>query len=568
MTFFIKQLCFLLTITIWLFSCSGGGLDSETNEPRPSVIVNAGADKSVDENTTVTLSADAVGQTAVLIYSWRVSPNLSILQGSANEAFATFVAPTTTKTVEYTFTLEVSDEAGNKGSDTVIYTILPMNLSPTALIEASQFSGMPTNQYPAGVQVILAGNESFDPDENGINQAVVQYQWQQTSGAEVLEGISTDGDSLAFITPVLETSNSLSFSLTVTDAEGAQSSQTITLNVQSASDTLPIVNAGLDHQVLSGESIILNGLASTSVEAAKPLTYRWLTDSELKPTIDDINQLATFAVAPKVTSSQTMTFSLEVKDAAGNIVLDSINVNVRPMLIRPLNDTGVIQQATLNQNLSIHQSDYPGQDGQRGQDIIAANGLLEKAGQGEQGFDFTRLDAVGDEVDDTALAWSCVRDNVSGLIWEVKQPAASSNLHSSSHTYTWYLAEQEGDPTGTQSSSLTQCSLTECNTSAYVEAVNAEGLCNFHDWRIPSHQELLSIVHFGRNEAPMVDPVYFPNTTESLGDPVWYWVNQSSADGTPDELSRTAWALDFASGNDNFLLKSTPSHIRLVRAGR
>lgn len=551
-----------------LTACSGGSLDSDTNNSSPKVLVNVGADKSVDENSTVMLSAEAVGQTTVLTYAWRVTPNLSITQDDVNAAAATFVAPTTTKNVAYTFTLEVTDEDGNKGSDSLVYTILPVNIAPIAMIEASQVKNMPLNQYPAGVAVILDGSMSYDPDGSGSLQSVSQYLWQQTAGADVLQGISTDGDSLAFTTPVLDDNTSLTFSLTVTDAEGASAQQTITLNIQSASYTLPIVDAGLDHQVLSGETIILNGTASTSVDAAKPLTYRWLTDSELNPTIDDIQQLTTYAIAPSVETAQTMTFSLEVTDASGNVVVDAINVGVKPMLIRPLNDTGVSQQATDIQNRLTHQSAYPGQDGQRGQDIMAQVGSLEKAGQGSQGFDFTRLDAVGDEVDDTTLDWSCVRDNVTGLIWEVKLPFSDVSLHSSAHTYTWYLAELEQDPTGTQTSASASCSLTECNTTTFVTAVNEEGLCNYHDWRIPSHQELLSIVHFGRSSAPMIDVGHFPNTTENLGDPVWYWTNQSSADGTAEEVSRTAWAFDFTTGNDNFLLKSSGVHIRLVRAGR
>jgi len=157
---------------------------------------------------------------------------------------------------------------------------------------------------------------------------------------------------------------------------------------------------------------------------------------------------------------------------------------------------------------------------------------------------------------------------VTGLIWEVKTPASDLGLHSRAHTYSWYLSEVEDDPTGTQTSTTASCSLTECNTTNFVEAVNNQGLCNFNDWRMPSHQELLSLVHFGRATGPMLDDFYFPNTVASASGAVWYWTNQSSADGAAGEQSSTAWAVDFNSGNDNFLAKSTPVNIRLVRAGR
>ena len=565
-----QKQCFALLILLIasLSACSGGSLDSDTNSPAPKVIVNAGANKTVDENTTVELNAEAVGQSTELTYKWRVSPNLNIVHEDTKKAEASFIAPTTVSILTYIFTLEVTDTQGNKGSDTVEYQVLPVNLAPVSRITALQFSGLAQNQFPAGVQVTLDGSSSNDPDTTNASQSISAYKWQQTAGEAVLNGISTEGSSLTFTTPILDEDNSLSFSLTVTDEEGAQTTETINLAVQSASHTLPIIDAGVDHQLRSGEIIILSGIASSTVPAANPLQYRWLNDSNLSPLIADASQAQTHAIAPKVNTAQTLTFTFEVSDAFGNKVEDALNVSIRPQFARPINDTGVVQQATDSSVTNSQQNAYPGQDGQRGQDIMALNGLWVKAGRGEQGFDFTRLDKIGDEVDDTATAWSCVRDNVTGLIWEVKLASANTTLQSSVHSYTWYAAENEGDPSGTQTSSLATCSLTECNTTAYVAAVNELGLCNFNDWRLPSHQELLSLVHFGHDAAPMIDAHYFPHTTVNLPSPTWYWTSQSSADGTTGEISRTAWAVDFASGNDNFLTKSTPVRIRLVRAGR
>lgn len=569
--YIVLRLLILSVLSMGLVACGGGSLNSQTSTPNAKVIVNAGSNQAVNENTEVTLSAEALGQSALLTYVWRVSPSLSLTQAGANSATATFVAPSTTTILTYVFTLEVTDTEGNKGSDSVEYQILPVNTAPVAEIIADQISGLALNQFPAGVEVILDGSGSFDEDAADGNQSVSQFKWQQTAGEAVLSGISTDGDSLAFTSPVLVDNNELAFTLTVTDEEGAQASSSIILSILSSSNTLPLVNAGKDHQVSSGESILLTGEASTSVAAARPLLYQWLNDSELNPQIADAKQLKTYAIAPKVSSVQTMTFTLAVTDAAGNVVEDAINVVIKPLLIRPLNDTGILLQASNTTNTtttSQHQDDFPGQDGQRGQDIIAANGLLEKAGRGDVGFDFTRLDNIGDEVDDSEQTWSCIRDNVTGLIWEVKSAATETDLHSSAYSYSWYLSEVDDEFSGDQSGSLATCSLTECNTSAYVAAVNNAGLCNFNDWRLPSHQELLSLVHFGRQSGPMIDPQYFPFTADLLTSPAWYWTNQSSADGADSDISRTAWAVDFNSGNDNFLMKSSAAYIRLVRAGR
>ncbi|MFT6990607.1 MAG: hypothetical protein ACJASL_002586 [Paraglaciecola sp.] len=558
----------LLVFAAFLVGCSGSSLDSDTDTPTPNVLVNAGADQSVDEQSTVTLSAQASGQSEALSYAWRASPDIIITQDDVNLGTATFTAPVATDVLSYTFTVVVTDTDGNTGSDSVLYQINPVNVSPSAFIQVSQFEALSANQFPAGYEVILDATTSSDSDSTNEDNPIAAYLWQQTAGEPVLNGISLQGDSLAFITPILTDANSVSISLTVTDQEGAEDIETVTLNIQSSADTLPQIDAGKSHQVFTGESINLNGNASTSVAASAPLAFTWLNDSEKDPQIDNLNALKTVAIAPAVTNTETVTFTLRVEDAQGNSVDDSLTVTIKPLPIQPLNDTGVILQATDSQILSGYQADYPGQDGQRGQDIIHANGLSEKAGRGDQGFDFTRLDEIGDEVDDETSSWSCVRDNITGLIWESKTGALTTTLHRNTFSYSWYLSDEDGGFDGVQSGTAASCSLTDCNTESYIVEVNSQGLCNFRDWRLPTHNELLSILHLGQTAAPMIDVDYFPNTTDSLTAPVWYWTKDSSADGFADEKAQNAWAIDFASGNDNFLNKSTAGRVRLVRAGR
>ena len=558
----------VLCLATFLVGCSGSALDSDTDTPNPDVLVNAGADQFVDEQTTLTLSAQASGQTDALTYEWSVTPNITITQDDVAVGTVTFTAPTTTDILTYTFTVQVIDEDGNTGKDSVVYQVNPVNISPSAEIQVTQLEGLNTHQFPAGYEVILDASASSDIDNLDPDNPIVAYLWQQTAGESVLTGISLQGDSLAFITPILSDANTVSITLTVTDQEGAEDVDTVTLDIQSTADTFPEVNAGISHQVFTGESINLNGIASTTVPTSEPLVFTWLNDSEKDLQIESPTALQTVAIAPAVTDTGTVTFTLRVEDAQGNIVDDSLTVTIKPLPLQPLNDTGVILQATDSQILSNYQGDYPGQDGQRGQDIIHANGLSEKAGRGEQGFDFTRLDEVGDEVDDETLSWSCVRDNITGLIWESKTDDLTTTLHSASYSYSWYQSDEDGGFDGDESGIKASCSLTNCNTENYLAEVNSRGVCNFRDWRLPTHNELLSILHLGQAVAPMIDANYFPNTTDSLIPPVWYWTQDSSADGFNNGQAQNAWAIDFASGNDNFINKSTAGRVRLVRAGR
>ena len=178
----------------------------------------------------------------------------------------------------------------------------------------------------------------------------------------------------------------------------------------------------------------------------------------------------------------------------------------------PLNDTGIDTCANSSQNnLECPVQGYEGQDGEHGRDALARKGQLQKIGGGPAGFDFTKLDNSGYSLPESASEWSCVRDNHTGLIWEVKQPAGSGGLRDANHTYSWYNSDNSsnGGIAGTQNGG--SCQGSACDTTAFVNAVNAEGLCGASDWRMPSVHELLSIVHNnGRREEPGQD--YFPHT--------------------------------------------------------
>ena len=190
-----------------------------------------------------------------------------------------------------------------------------------------------------------------------------------------------------------------------------------------------------------------------------------------------------------------------------------------------------------------------GQDAVYGRDAIATKGQLSKVGYGPAGFDYTKLDANGDDLPEEATDWNCVRDNVTGLIWEVK---TTSGLHSASNTYTWYSTTNHGGNVGTQNGG--SCSGSACDTKAFTEAVNSEELCGFSDWRMPSKSELSQLVHRGRYN-PAISTELFPNTQSS-----YYWSS------SPD--SSYAWYVVFYYGDVNYGSKNFSYYVRLVRGGQ
>jgi Protein of unknown function (DUF1566) len=152
----------------------------------------------------------------------------------------------------------------------------------------------------------------------------------------------------------------------------------------------------------------------------------------------------------------------------------------------------------------------------------------------------------------------CVRQNSTGLIWQGQTPAGTglrandkyfSNLDSTT-------AEQKYDanvlgfyryPTQVEIDAST-------NSIGFKNAVNASNLCGSNAWRLPTKDELATLVK--ASERPTIENAWFPNMTDQN-----YWTST-----TFNANTSYAWSIDFylgaaagsSRGNANAL-------VRLVR---
>jgi hypothetical protein len=116
-----------------------------------------------------------------------------------------------------------------------------------------------------------------------------------------------------------------------------------------------------------------------------------------------------------------------------------------------LNDTGIEQSSDNASFQATEPATHPGQDARFGRDAAAAEGALQKTGSGSKGFDFTKKEFSGAEIDasvttagDAAEELACVTDNVTGLTFEVKVND-NTHLRHKDHTYTWFSTDNTGD---------------------------------------------------------------------------------------------------------------------------
>ena len=226
----------------------------------------------------------------------------------------------------------------------------------------------------------------------------------------------------------------------------------------------------------------------------------------------------------------------------------------------PLNDTGIgfcedYSSNTANcATVSADGGTHPRQDARYGRDAAAAAGM-PKVGGGGKGFDYSKIANDGSVLPASAALgtaptdWACTRDNVTGLIWEVK---TASGLRGQDHTYTWYV-----NGWGSTASGETCFAAGRCDTEKFVADVNAAGLCGASDWRMPKVKELEGIADLGRTN-PAIDPTYFPNTPSS-----YFW------SGSLANNWSTTWYVSFYYGGAYYYgYQSYGYGVRLVRGGQ
>lgn len=193
-----------------------------------------------------------------------------------------------------------------------------------------------------------------------------------------------------------------------------------------------------------------------------------------------------------------------------------------------LNDTGITKCGDYaglgwdkihNNNLDCDSVDPQGDPVPSGQDAeFGRDAELADEGDGLAGFSYTKIGLSGEELPVSATEWSCVRDNVSGLIWELK--TSNSGLHNVNDRYNWYDSNSEtnggysGDPDPfgdiCYGYNLNDAA-SFCNSEAYVKRVNAESYCGKRNWRVPSKKELRTLVNYSVYPGPILDPIFFPS---------------------------------------------------------
>jgi PKD repeat protein len=442
--------------------------------------------------------------------------------------------------------LDAQGVAGKVVSQNVTVAALPVNQAPRA-------------QFASAVNVLSVGlDASLSSDPDGT---ITTYAWNfgdPNSRTNTANGITA--------THTYGTAGSYTVSLVVTDNTGLTATSQQSVNISGPPNINPVANFGF-----SADALLVNFNAVDSIDPdGKITTYSWDFGDASGTAI------ASFTATHAYKFAGNYTVTLTVTDNRGG----TSNTQRAIQLFAPaaiatgvLNDTGVtdlqcyqLGSDTLvacNSVAAIGTFTIPGtvsttfapQDGMVGRDAEPGSNI---AADGNLGFSFTKIGASGQVLPTDAPQWSCIRDNVTGLMWENKTFSNNSTgLRDSGRLFTNYdnaNAKQlanGGVPTLAQIATVT-------NSIGFRNAVNAEGLCGATDWRIPESGEMLGIFNHNNQQAQGLDSAWFSSYLGATAN--YIFITASASAGLLD-----AEYVAYSAGGNLALSRSTPSNLHLVR---
>lgn len=168
---------------------------------------------------------------------------------------------------------------------------------------------------------------------------------------------------------------------------------------------------------------------------------------------------------------------------------------------------------------------------------------------------FNKIDIQGNAVGIWSGPWQCVRDQQTGLLWEVKTD--NETIHDGDWTYSWHI---EG--IGVTNNGDCFFESERCDTEDLIRHANEEKTCGVDRWRLPTTQELLTLVSTqARSGDAVIDKDFFPHTRR--GD---YWTANANEklESIFAHLGAGARVVNFIEGETAVLPYRNAAYVRLV----
>ncbi|MEO5641935.1 MAG: gliding motility-associated C-terminal domain-containing protein [Bacteroidia bacterium] len=279
---------YVLTVTNSTSGCQGKDTVVVTVNPLP--VANAGADQTSCSGDSVMIGTPTVAGTT---YSWSPTTGLSS---------STVAQPMASPAVSTTYTLTITNAAGCQNTDAVTVNV---GTSPIA---------------NAGTDYSLCNGDSMQIGSPAV--AGNTYSWSPSTGLS----------SSIIAQPFAHPSSTTTYTLTVTNASGCQSTDAVLITI----NPLPVADAGTDQTVCNAAS------AQIGTPGVAGYSYSWLPATGL----------SSAAVAQPIASpTATTIYTLTVTNSlTGCMATDLVTVTVSPL---PATDAGADQTICAGDSIAI-----------------------------------------------------------------------------------------------------------------------------------------------------------------------------------------------------------------------
>ncbi len=411
----------------------------------------------------------------------------------------------------------------------------------------------------SGDDLLQLVNSSDDTTSSSVSSSVVS----QSSSSSISSSSSSTSSSIVFSS---SSSSSLAVVLAPDDTQAIAGDSTIRVSWQ------PVAGAVSYNVYYARESFSAltnindyGGLVGAGM-AANILATEYLLESLLNETVYFV-VVTTVTEEESVASEEQQAMPLPTTEALLTGVLNDTGIVAcsdyeydGALIDFTLSGSNMLNCEAVGATFDSDGTDNNGDAVPGGQDALyGRDTFADNANDGHAGFSFTQLSSTGIPLPETSNnyleePWFCVRDHVTGLVWEVKTIDGIQNHNAD---YSWFNSTGINDGGAAGSGASGSCVDTGCDTEKYVAAVNAMKFCGAEDWRLPTKEELLSLVNY-QAQSPAVDVNYFPNTHSS-----YYWT------ATPVlGDANAAYFIHFRYGNVNTGTKSNAQYVRLVRGAK